>query len=83
MTGNIDEVRSSNVNEARVRFLGENGTSLECVFGPASKNDALTLAVLARDYNPVVLMPDVAFAKSHVGTYLHPLWVSGLVERGN
>ncbi len=81
MTDIIIEVRSSNVNEAKFRFLGEHGMGLECVFGPVSKTDALALAALSKDYNPVLLVPDVALAKGRPGTHLHPLWVSGMVER--
>jgi hypothetical protein len=69
------------VNKAKFRYLGESAADLECVFGPVSKSDALALAALAKDYNPVLLVPDVAFAKGRVQAHLHPLWISTLVDR--
>jgi hypothetical protein len=67
------------VNKTKFRYVS--AVELECVFGPVSKSDALALAALAKDYNPVLLLPDVALAKGRVQAHLHPLWISTLVDR--
>jgi acyl dehydratase len=43
---------------------------------------ALRLASLAKDYNPLFLMPEIAKARGFPRPVLHPLWISSLVSAG-
>jgi hypothetical protein len=76
-----DDIIGAELKVNKTKFKYVSAVELECVFGPASKSDALALAALAKDYNPVLLLPDVALAKGRVQPHLHPLWISTLADR--
>ncbi|MBI5248279.1 MAG: hypothetical protein HY912_02180 [Desulfomonile tiedjei] len=55
-------------------------TSLRFRFGPVSPQTALALAQLAKDYNPLFLVAEIAEEAGIPDVRLHPLWVSGFAD---